>query len=156
MEFNGEMQKVVGSSNISGYGYDKDNCILRIAYAGGMEYDYLQVPLKKWELLRAASSKGSYVSRHIVTAYEAIRISDGAVRKISGPVQANLKSIRCTDDRVLYSLWMASGKPIPGSGTSKEKLYAATKAILIEAAGSNQVRTKHLPDAIRLAAERGM
>ncbi len=54
------------SSSIASIGYDPENKILHIRFVGNdAEYEYENVPQKKWKALKEADSKGQYVNFHI-------------------------------------------------------------------------------------------
>ena len=59
----------VSSSNLESVGYDANDEILEIKFHSGGVYQYLNVPLEKYESLMSASSKGSYFSRAIKDRY---------------------------------------------------------------------------------------
>lgn len=68
------MQRIqVFSSAISSVGYDEQRSVLEVEFQSGAVYDYLNVPLKVWEDLQAADSKGRFVSRHIRDHYSFVQ-----------------------------------------------------------------------------------
>ena len=58
------------SSVIAAMNYDPASATLRIIYVSGMIYDYKNVPEKIYKAMKAASSKGAYLNRHIKGNYE--------------------------------------------------------------------------------------
>lgn len=50
----------ISSTSIVSVGYDKVKKILEIEFPAGTVYDYYNVPLKKYESLLQAESKGQY------------------------------------------------------------------------------------------------
>lgn len=57
------------STVISSMQYFKDRSVLRIRFVSGMIYDYLQVPEKIYVAMKNATSKGSFLNRHIKNYY---------------------------------------------------------------------------------------
>jgi hypothetical protein len=57
------------SSSIRAAGYDASTQTLRLRYAGGRTYDYLNVPLDVFDDFLAASSKGQFVNWNIKPNY---------------------------------------------------------------------------------------
>lgn len=58
------------SSVISFIRYDAENEILRIGYVSGTIYDYKKVPEKVYLNMKAATSKGTFLNKHIKGKYE--------------------------------------------------------------------------------------
>lgn len=166
-EFAGEMYLATESSNISSYGYDNGSRILRIIYRGntlsarGPVYDYLKVPGLKWDELKAAKSKGTFVSAKIQSAYEFVKIEDGAPARKSGTVEKTLIALKKEMTRspgvhLFFCLWNMTGKPDTSQETEKARLFKNCKAMIVLAAGSNSLSAAILPEAIRLAAEQNI
>ena len=55
----------VVSSNIDSVGYDEENEIMYIRFKSGSEYSYTRVPVKLYEGLINAPSKGKFFARFI-------------------------------------------------------------------------------------------
>ncbi|MES2396379.1 MAG: KTSC domain-containing protein [Bacteroidota bacterium] len=53
------------SSVIRNINYDKVSHTLKIIFVSGMEYHYQKVPLRFYQMLRTARSKGRYFNRFI-------------------------------------------------------------------------------------------
>ena len=49
--------------------YDADTHTLRVYYVSGNVYDYLHVPVKVYEQMKQASSKGAFLNRVIKTRF---------------------------------------------------------------------------------------
>lgn len=49
--------------------YDADTNTLRVYYVSGNVYDYLHVPVKVYEQMKQASSKGAFLNRVIKTRF---------------------------------------------------------------------------------------
>jgi hypothetical protein len=65
-----DIEKIpVASSNVEAIGYDEESQTLRIWFAEGSVYDYLNVPLMEYETLKTSPSIGSYLSRNIRGSY---------------------------------------------------------------------------------------
>ena len=58
------------SSVIANMSYNPLSSTLRVIFVSGMIYDYLKVPEKVYMAMKAATSKGSYLNRHIKGNYE--------------------------------------------------------------------------------------
>lgn len=58
------------SSVISFIRYDAESETLRIGYVSGMIYDYKKVPEKVYLNMKAATSKGTFLNKHIKGKYE--------------------------------------------------------------------------------------
>lgn len=63
-----QRERVV-SSNISSIGYDEDRNILEIEFNDGAIYQYSGVPEQEYKSLLSASSKGSYLNKHMKGKY---------------------------------------------------------------------------------------
>ncbi|MEO6301772.1 MAG: KTSC domain-containing protein [Bacteroidia bacterium] len=57
--------KKVISSNISNVGYDKSNSSLAIKFSSGSIYQYLNVPIKIFNAMIKAPSKGKFANKYI-------------------------------------------------------------------------------------------
>jgi hypothetical protein len=53
------------SSVVSSMNYDADTHILRVFFVSGSVYDYKNVPLKVYEQMKQASSKGTFLNQVI-------------------------------------------------------------------------------------------
>lgn len=53
------------SSNVSGYGYNKESSVLTVEYKNGVRYDYLNVPFAVYDALTMAESKGRFINEHV-------------------------------------------------------------------------------------------
>jgi hypothetical protein len=58
------------SSVVASMSYNPLSSTLRVIFVSGMIYDYLKVPDKVYQSMKAATSKGSYLNRHIKGNYE--------------------------------------------------------------------------------------
>jgi plasmid stabilization system protein ParE len=63
------------SSAIGGFAYDPRRRVLTIAYKSGGRYEYRSVPPTVAEGLRQASSKGSFVTTHIIGQFAYARVT---------------------------------------------------------------------------------
>lgn len=69
------MKKInVVSGNLKAVGYDEFEHFLIVDFKNGRSYRYLNVPLKTYEALLAASSKGKYFNQQIKDRYKFIRL----------------------------------------------------------------------------------
>ena len=57
------------STVVAAMHYDPEHTTLRIIYRSGMVYDYLGVPPAVYDAMKAASSKGEYLNKHIKGKY---------------------------------------------------------------------------------------
>lgn len=64
------------SSVVAKMVYDGDSETLRIVYVSGMVYDYKNVPLEVYQAMKNASSKGTYLNKHIKNNFEFEKVSD--------------------------------------------------------------------------------
>lgn len=64
----------VDSSNILAIGYDPDSATLNIAFKGGGEYEYYDVPQHEFDNFLAADSKGRYGHQNIYKKYRQQKI----------------------------------------------------------------------------------
>ena len=55
----------VRSSNLKSVGYDPSNSILEVEFHGGRIYNYFKVPLKIYDELMKASSKGTFLDKNV-------------------------------------------------------------------------------------------
>jgi hypothetical protein len=53
------------SSVIRQYSYDAPHQCLRIVYVSGNVYEYFDVPAEVYEKMKASTSKGEFLNRHI-------------------------------------------------------------------------------------------
>ena len=58
------------SSVVAAIRYDANANTLRVIYVSGSVYDYKQVPEKVYKEMRAASSKGEFLNKHIKPKFE--------------------------------------------------------------------------------------
>ncbi len=65
----------VNSSNILAIGYDPDSATLTIAFKGGSEYEYYDVPQHEFDNFLAADSKGKYGHQNIYKKYRQQKIA---------------------------------------------------------------------------------
>jgi hypothetical protein len=56
-------------------GYEAKSRILEIEFDSGAVYQYLDVPLRAYEELRAAESKGRYFNSEIRDSYSYVQVS---------------------------------------------------------------------------------
>lgn len=49
--------------------YDDKSETLRIVYVSGNVYDYLSVPASEFRKMKSATSKGTYLNKHIKKLY---------------------------------------------------------------------------------------
>ena len=61
------------SSNVESIGYDEETKKLRVKFLRGVVYEYSEVPLEKWEGLKATSA-GSFLHREIIGKYVSKKI----------------------------------------------------------------------------------
>ena len=61
---------VMPSSVVAAIRYNDSTSTLRVVYVSGSVYDYKQVPLKVYEEMRTASSKGEFLNKHIKPQYK--------------------------------------------------------------------------------------
>ena len=69
------------SSVVTAIRYDVITSTLRVIYVSGSVYDYKQVPEKIYKDMRAASSKGEFLNKHIKPNYEFEKIKWWVSRK---------------------------------------------------------------------------
>jgi hypothetical protein len=58
------------SSAITGFGYESEKRILDVKFKHGHTYAYLKVPARKFEEMKAAPSKGRFVTAQIKGKYD--------------------------------------------------------------------------------------
>jgi hypothetical protein len=58
------------SSVVSAIKYDPKTSVLRVIFVSGMVYDYMKVPEKIYEDMKAAFSKGTYLNQQIKGHYQ--------------------------------------------------------------------------------------
>ena len=58
------------SSVVAAIKYDPVSAILRITYVSGIIYDYKEVPVRIYEEMKRAESKGKYLNEHIKGNYD--------------------------------------------------------------------------------------
>lgn len=61
------------SSNISRFGYDEVSYTLTIEFRNGSLYDYFDVPIPVYELMKSAPSKGRFLVQEIKGNYRYAR-----------------------------------------------------------------------------------
>ncbi|HET9432210.1 MAG TPA: KTSC domain-containing protein [Chitinophagaceae bacterium] len=57
------------SSVVAAIKYDANTSTLRVIYVSGSVYDYKDVPEKAYKEMKAASSKGEFLNKHIKPNY---------------------------------------------------------------------------------------
>ncbi len=62
------------SSVVRAIRYDTSTHTLRVVYVSGMVYDYKKVPVKVYEAMKNATSKGTFLNYHIKGKYEFERV----------------------------------------------------------------------------------
>lgn len=62
------------STVIASMSYHRESSVLRIRFVSGMIYDYKNVPEKVFKLMKAASSRGSFLNQHIKGKYRFERV----------------------------------------------------------------------------------
>jgi hypothetical protein len=65
----------VTSSSLASIGYDQHLNILEVEFRNGRCYQYFAVPQRLADGLMAATSKGSYLNRHIKDRFPVKRVS---------------------------------------------------------------------------------
>ena len=83
----------VQSSNLQAVGYDPDANVLAVQFGSGHIFHYANVPLKLWEGLEAAPSKGQFYAREIKGRFTAEKVT-GTCGKCG---DVGLIGTRCTD-----------------------------------------------------------
>lgn len=63
------------SSVVAKMEYDEASENLRITFVSGLVYDYKHVPEKIYRARKAATSKGTYLNRHIKGNYVFVKVS---------------------------------------------------------------------------------
>ena len=58
------------SSVVAAIRYDAPSSTLRVIYVSGSVYDYKKVPQKVYTEMKAASSKGEFLNKHIKPNYD--------------------------------------------------------------------------------------
>lgn len=71
-----KLRILLPSSVITRFNYDTDKLVLRIVFASGMVYDYLNVPQHINQAMKNAFSKGIYFNQHIKNYYSFKKISE--------------------------------------------------------------------------------
>ena len=64
----------VRSSSLARLSYDRQQAILQVAFRDGTEYEYADVPLKTYQNLLQADSKGSYFNHCIRDRFTASKL----------------------------------------------------------------------------------
>ncbi len=64
------------SSVVADMIYNEEKQVLRIVFVSGAVYDYYRVPAKKFRDMQKASSKGTYLNKHIKSHYRYRKIYD--------------------------------------------------------------------------------
>ena len=67
-------RKPVDSSTMRSVGYEAESRILEIEFDSGAVYQYLDVPLRRYEELQAAESKGRYFNSEIRDSYPYVQV----------------------------------------------------------------------------------
>lgn len=62
-------RETVVSSNIRSIGYDQNTNILEVEFRSGRVYQYMHVPIEKYQGIMAAESHGKYLNRLIKNKY---------------------------------------------------------------------------------------
>lgn len=57
------------STVVASFSYDHESQTLKVVFRSGMVYDYINVPREKYEEMRNAFSKGSYLNTEIKGKY---------------------------------------------------------------------------------------
>ena len=63
------------SSVVSNMTYDAMTSTLRIQFVSGLVYDYKNVPLEIFQLMKTSGSKGTYLNKYIKGNYKFKKIS---------------------------------------------------------------------------------
>ncbi len=50
--------------------YDAETAVLKVIFLSGAIYEYLQVPEKIYQQMKASKSKGEFLNRHIKVHYD--------------------------------------------------------------------------------------
>ena len=69
-----EIIKTPESSNIREYSHNLEENILTVTFKYGASYNYLGVPRKKFEAMKAAESVGKFLNAEIKPHYEFIKL----------------------------------------------------------------------------------
>ena len=64
----------VRSSSLARLSYDRQQAILQVAFRDGTAYEYADVPLKTYQNLLQADSKGSYFNYYIRDRFTASKL----------------------------------------------------------------------------------
>jgi KTSC domain len=64
----------VRSSSLARLSYDRRQAILQVEFHDGTEYEYAGVPLKTYQNLLQADSKGSYFNHYIRSRFTASKL----------------------------------------------------------------------------------
>lgn len=62
------------SSNISSFGYEESNRVLRVEFKNGSLYEYFDIPEVVFNDMRTAGSKGQYLAQYIKGTYRYARV----------------------------------------------------------------------------------
>lgn len=62
------------SSNISSFGYEESNQVLRVEFKNGSLYEYFDIPEFVFDGMRNAGSKGEYLAHNIKGTYRYARV----------------------------------------------------------------------------------
>ena len=62
------------SSVVAAIRYDENTSRLRVIFQSGSIYDYLKVPVKVYNEMKKASSKGEFLNKEIKRNYEFIKV----------------------------------------------------------------------------------
>lgn len=58
------------STVVKSFEYNAATCTLRVVYVSGSIYDYKDVPEREYKMMKASTSKGRYLNKHIKPRYE--------------------------------------------------------------------------------------
>ena len=61
------------SSNVAGFGYDKDRQTLIVEFKSGIRYNYYDIPEHVYDGIKLAGSKGKYLNSEIKGIYRYAR-----------------------------------------------------------------------------------
>lgn|GEM_PF-6199570 len=69
-----KVHKILGSSFIAGFGYDKDNAVLRVVLKSGKAFDYFNVPDEI--ISEFTASFGKAYNKHLKSNYAESEVAD--------------------------------------------------------------------------------
>jgi len=64
------------SSVVSRFHYYPESATLRVVFVSGMIYDYKKVPERIYQDMKNATSKGTYLNKHVKGIYDFEKVSD--------------------------------------------------------------------------------